>query len=310
MGRLSSITETNPAQQVTSVLVYAYDQHGRVLSETRTVNGVQYVLGFRYDAFGRLDQVTYPSLRTVNYTFDALGRISGVTTTKAGDPQQTVVSNVAYHPFGGVKAYTLGNGRAYTRGIDLDGRIQSYTLGGTEFTLGYDDASRILFITQTDNPPNPANSNTYGYDNLDRLASASLPGGTVYGYGYDAVGNRVNRNSDIYAYSATSNRLATITPPSGPVRNFVFDPNGSTTADGSNTYVYDVRGRMVQATSSIGVTSYQINALGQRIRKTNSQTDRVFHYDTSGRLIAETDPGGGMKRELLYLGDIPVGVVQ
>ena len=124
------------------------------------------------------------------------------------------------------------------------------------------------------------------------------------------MGNRVNRNSDIYAYSATSNRLATITPASGPVRNFVFDPNGSTTADGSNTYVYDVRGRMVQATSSIGVTSYQINALGQRIRKTNSQTDLVFHYDTSGRLIAETDPGGGMKRELIYLGDIPVGVVQ
>ena len=72
-----------------------------------------------------------------------------LTTTKAGGPQQTVVSNIEYHPFGGVKAYTLGNGRAYTRGIDLDGRIQSYTLGGTEFTLGYDDASRILFITQT-----------------------------------------------------------------------------------------------------------------------------------------------------------------
>jgi YD repeat-containing protein len=310
IGRLSSITEANPANQVTSVFAYAYDQHGRVLSETRTVNGVQYVLGYRYDAFGRLDQLTYPSTRTVNYTFDALGRVSGVTTTKAGDPQQTVVSNVTYHPFGGVKAYTLGNGRAYTRGIDLDGRIQSYTLGGTEFTLGYDNASRILFITQTNNPPNLANLNTYGYDNLDRLTSASLPGGTEYGYGYDAVGNRVNRNSDIYAYSATSNRLDKITPASGPVRNFAFDDNGSTTADGVNTYVYDVRGRMVQATSSIGVTTYQINALGQRIRKTNSQTDRVFHYDTKGRLIAETDPGGGLKRELLYLGDIPVGVVQ
>jgi hypothetical protein len=36
----------------------------------------------------------------------------------------------------------------------------------------------------------------------------------------------------------------------------------------------------------------------------------VFHYDTGGRLIAETDPGGALKRELIYLGDIPVGVVQ
>ena len=57
-------------------------------------------------------------------------------------------------------------------------------------------------------------------------------------------------------------------------------------------------------------TAYQVNALGQRIRKTNSSADTVFHYDTRGKLIAESDPGGGVKRELIYLGDIPVGVAQ
>ena len=90
----------------------------------------------------------------------------------------------------------------------------------------------------------------------------------------------------------------------------MLDPNGSTTSDGVNTYVYDTRGRMVHATSSIGATNYQVNALGQRIRKTNSQTDRVFHYDTQGKLIAETSPSGVLRRELIYLGDMPVGVVQ
>src|SRR5689334_21104570 len=104
--------------------------------------------------------------------------------------------------------------------------------------------------------------------------------------------------------------ISSITPLSGPVRSFSFDANGSTTADGNNTYGYDTRGRMVSATSSIGTTSYQVNALGQRVRKTNTQTDRIFHYDLRGHLIAETDPGGGLKREIIYLGDIPVGVVQ
>lgn len=160
---------------------------------------------------------------------------------------------------------------------------------------------------------NPANTNTYAYDALDRLTGAVLPT-TPYAYSYDAVGNRTSRtagsSTDNYTYSSSSNRIASIAPASGPVRNFTFDNNGSTTADGLNTYAYDTRGRMVQAVSAIGATSYQVNALGQRIRKTNSQGDTVFHYDTQGRLIAETSPAGALKRELIYLGDIPVGVVQ
>src|SRR2546427_9484153 len=35
IGRLTSITEMNPANQVTSQLAYAYDLHGRVTGETR-----------------------------------------------------------------------------------------------------------------------------------------------------------------------------------------------------------------------------------------------------------------------------------
>ena len=135
-----------------------------------------------------------------------------------------------------------------------------------------------------------------------------------YGYGYDAVGNRLTKTvgaaTDTYAYSPTSNRIASIAPASGGLRSFTFDANGSTVADGNNNYVYDARGRMVQAVSAAGTTGYQVNALGQRVRKTNSAGDTVFTYDTRGHLIEESDPGGTVKREYLYLGDIPVGVVQ
>jgi YD repeat-containing protein len=309
VGRLGSITETDPVNQVTSQIAYAYDLHGRVSAETRTVSGVQYLLSYAYDSAGRLTGMTYPRGRTVGYSFDALGRISQVSTTK-NNQSQVVVQAVAYHPFGGVKSFTLGNGQAYSRSIDLDGRIATYTLGAQSFGIGYDAASRIEFISELGTP---ANSNTYGYDSLDRLTQAVTPS-TPYAYSYDAVGNRTSRSAgsstDTYAYSAASNRITSITPSSGPVRSFVFDANGSTTVDGNNTYAYDTRGRMVQATSSLGPTSYQVNALGQRIRKTNSLGDTLFHYDTRGRLIGETDPAGELKRELIYLGDIPVGVVQ
>lgn len=174
----------------------------------------------------------------------------------------------------------------------------------------YDLAGRIETITETLNPPN---TNTYGYDVLDRLTSAAIPG-TSYGYTYDAVGNRLTRtagaSTDTYAYGSSSNRIASITPPSGPVRNFTLDANGSTTADGNNTYGYDIRGRMVQAVSGAGTTDYKVNALGQRMRKTTGSADTVFHYDSGGRLIAESSPSGTLKREVIYLGDIPVAVVQ
>jgi YD repeat-containing protein len=309
IGRLSSITETDAANQQTNLIQYTYTPQGRVSAETRTVGGVQYVLGYAYDTAGRLSALTYPSGRTLAYSFDALGRVSTINTT-FNSQTQPVVSDVAYQPFGGVKSYTLGNGQVYTRGYDQDGRINTYTLGAKSFSIGYDAASRIEFISEVGNA---ANINNYGYDSLDRLLSAVTPG-TPYGYTYDAVGNRRSKTAgaatDTLDYSTTSNRIATLTPATGPVRSFVFDGNGSTTNDGVNTYAYDVRGRMVQATSVIGPTSYQLNALGQRIRKSNSQGDTVFHYDTRGHLIAETSPTGALKREYIYLGDIPVGVVQ
>jgi RHS repeat-associated protein len=90
-----------------------------------------------------------------------------------------------------------------------------------------------------------------------------------------------------------------------------LDANGSTTSDAVNTFVYDTRGRMAQSTNSASlVTTYQVNALGQRIRKTNSNEDTVFIYDTWGKLIAENDASGTLKREFIYLGDVPVGGVQ
>ncbi|HEX6530118.1 MAG TPA: DUF6531 domain-containing protein [Burkholderiales bacterium] len=305
VGRLSSITERDATDAQTNLTQYAYDQHGRVLTAATTHAGVTYNVAYSYDSAGRLSGMTYPSGRTLAYLYDAAGRIGAINTTFSGQIRP-LVANVAYHPFGGVKSYTLGNGQTYTRAIDQDGRIASYTLGAQAFAIGYDAASRIEFISETGNPPN---TNTYGYDALDRLTSAVLPA-TPYAYSYDAVGNRLTKGGDVYSYASTSNRIASITPASGPARSFSFDANGSTTADGLNTYAYDVRGRMVQATSTIGATSYQLNALGQRIRKTNSAGDTVFHYDSGGRVIAETTPAGVRKREILYLGDIPVGVVQ
>ena len=42
--------ELDPAQAVIASLAYAYDQKGRITSDTRTINGVAYTTGYRYDS--------------------------------------------------------------------------------------------------------------------------------------------------------------------------------------------------------------------------------------------------------------------
>jgi hypothetical protein len=36
----------------------------------------------------------------------------------------------------------------------------------------------------------------------------------------------------------------------------------------------------------------------------------VFLYDLRGHLVAETSPAGAVKREYIYLNDIPLAVIQ
>jgi YD repeat-containing protein len=66
---------------------------------------------YAYDDDGNVTQVTYPSSRTVTYTRDTLGRISGVTTKKdSGSASVTLASDVAYQPFGPLQSLTYGKG--------------------------------------------------------------------------------------------------------------------------------------------------------------------------------------------------------
>jgi YD repeat-containing protein len=93
-------------------------------------------------------------------------------------------------------------------------------------------------------------------------------------------------------------------------RTYAYDAVGSVTADGATSFGYDARGRLVQTSNAGGATDYNVNAFGQRIRKTGSQADTVFHYDAQGRLIAESNAAGQILKEYIYLGDIPVAVLQ
>jgi YD repeat-containing protein len=308
-GHLTSLTEKNPAGTVITTTVYTYDQHGRLVTDTRLISGLNYTTSYIYDSFGRLGRVTYPSGRQLDYGFNAIGRISAINTNPAGGGSaQAVVHSVVYHPFGGVRGFTYGNGQTYSRTYDLDGRISGFTLPGQSHSLTYDADSRITGATYL---ANPAQSNTYGYDSLDRLTSA-ITQLTTYGFGYDANANRLTKTvgagTKTYVYPSTSNKLSAIS--GGGSWTYSHDANGSITADGTNTFSHDVRGRVVAASTAMGAVTYGLNALGQRYAKTVGGVTTIFHYEKEGRLIAESNPAGTGWVEYFYLGDVPVAVLK
>ena len=135
------------------------------------------------------------------------------------------------------------------------------------------------------------------------------------GYGYDLTGNRTSLTIGANNYNNTiasnSNRLTQMTGPTPKTNS--FDNNGSITADAVNQFNYDSRGRLTQSISALGTTNYGINALGQRVLKTRTGTqaiNTVYHYDLNGQLIAETDTAGVIKQETVYLGNMPLAVMQ
>lgn len=309
IGRLTRV-EDYRNNQITGSVQSSYDPQGRLLNQTRSVGSVAHTVSYVWAA-GRLASITLPSGRQVSYTRDGAGRISEVRLTDSapgGSGKSRVIArDISYHPLAGVSAYIDGAGQSHHRSIDQDGRIASYTLGGQTWLLNHDLAGRI---TAQFDVGNAIQSITYGYDAQDRLTSANPPN-TSYGYGWDASGNRISHtlgsSTRAYAIDPASNHLLSVG--SVPPRIYSHDANGSIISDGTNSFAYDGKGRLAQASTAAGVTAYQYNGLGERVRKTGS-TDVVYHYDPAGHLLAESTPDGRIAREYLWLDEVPLAVLQ
>jgi RHS repeat-associated protein len=267
--------------------VWAYDLLGRVTSKIQTVGAgggaKSFTIAYGYAA-GLLTSITYPSGRVVAVGHD----LQGQATSLAVDATP-ILSGGLYFPFGPARQWTWANGEPFERLFDEDGRIAGVTLGPS--TATYADLAQ-----------------SFGYDALDRLTSASIAAGQALGFTYDANSNRtgttVNGGSaTTYSYPGSSHKLSSLSGATS--RSFTYDAAGNLTLSAGVTYVYDGRGRLKQA----GAATYLVNGLGQRVKKT-AGTETYFAYDEAGRLIGEYDGTGSAIQEVVWLADTPVASVR
>ena len=332
IGELTKITDASG--QVT----YSYDSMGRKTGKTQVTGAKTFTVGYTWgdtgSALDKLTAITYPSGTRVNYSYDSYGDVSGIT----GNPPNAngvgtntgstlpMLSAITRNAESKLTGWTWSSTKTQAISYDANGQISAYNLGdstgtgsaaGIRRTVGRDNAGRITGYTHTNNgTPVSASDQGFGYDNLNRLVSATL-GATTTSYSYDATGNRSTKVIGATTYTntiaSTSNKL-TQAQDVGGTATIQHDAAGNITSDGINTFTYSDRGRMATMTNAGGTVTYSYNALEMRVGKTGPTalvpTGAAYYvYDEEGKLLGEYDANGVPIYETIYLG-VPVGVIK
>ncbi|WP_408952764.1 RHS repeat-associated core domain-containing protein [Lysobacter sp. Hz 25] len=297
-------------------LKYCYDRFGRVVRKVQSVDAQSFTLRYAYTPAGELSALTYPDGAVADYARDAQGRIVEIGVTPAGGVRSVLLNNVTYLPFGPATGWTYGNGRSLSRSYDLDYRAKTIFdpgAGGLSLAYGYNAVGEL---TELKDGLQSAFLAKYDYDALGRLKiTRDGPTGTpIETYGYDATGNRTSLlragTTTAYTYPATSHRLTEV---GGIARG--YDAVGNTTSiGGAKEFVYNSNDRMSQVKlGGVVSRSYRYNAKGERVAATNGASGgpvAVYTlYDEASHWIGDYDAIGTATQQVIWLGDLPVGVI-
>lgn len=278
-GKISSVI--SPDDVRTS---YAYDSYGRPYSVTQTIDGTSDSMIYRYDSFGQVRYLFYPTTpgynrftvahQYVNGELKSLSNVSscGISTAENGAIPSTCFGAVLWRA-------NARNSRGQLTDATYGGSLQDkrtyYPETGqlaTQITpagaTSYDYRIDGLLAKRTEN----GREESYDHDEVDRLtkwtlrkASAGALPTLVTDYTYDEIGNL----SQIRANNSTT---------FSGTYNWNNRPHALASSSLGFSYVYDGAGRQ---TSGAGRTiAYNSFNLPTTI---TTNTDETFDYDGNGQ---------------------------
>jgi RHS repeat-associated protein len=318
-GRLCGTSTTTSSQNVLSSTIYGYNPQGQVAvrRDITGIGGPEHWTGFDYDPMGRLTRIIYPSGVDVAYGYSA-GNLSSVTATVNGTIHDVAI-DIKYQPFGASSEWIYGNGLKRRYNYDLDGRITGISAGDSNSvsqSLTYQLNARDE-ITAITNAIDANLSQGYAYDPLSQLNGVTSAGLSTT-FKHDAVGNRSQRIDNgvalNYVIDPASNRV--VGGDGAQTYEFQYDGRGNRKwAHHHGNYIadygYDAFNRMSSVAyyngSSTTTTSYQYDALDQRVSKSNPSGTTRFIYADQNKLLAESGAAGW--KSYIWLGSELVGVV-
>lgn len=294
---------------------YGYNLDGQLAVQIKNIAGVTYSTYWSYDGLGNLLEESYGNENNkVIYEYDELNRVNAVK-FKTASSTQTIVSNVTYEPYGGIKNWTYGNGLSRQTSYDQDYRLIGITAPGVQNLSHQYNANN--WITQINNGLDNNKTTSYNYDLLGQLNLASSTQYTER-WQQDSNYNRTNRIGNTNAVTnyvlGQGNRLTSTT--GAEAKNFSYDVLGNLTQKtgyaGTVNYSYDGFNRLKSVNTGATV-SYDYDVFNLRSRKSGSGGTVNYIYAPDGRLLAESplssSQNGSLAKSYIWLGGQPIAVL-
>jgi RHS repeat-associated protein/uncharacterized repeat protein (TIGR01451 family) len=279
--------------------LYEYDNRGRSVKDTAWIDGSSYITQYQYDAMSRPVSMTYPNPggETVTTSYNP----QGLPATMSGS--SSYVSNASYDALGRIELLPLGaNGRRVDyvyypwNQLQGQGRLQQIKTGPVgsptelqDLLYTYDPVGNVLSIADS-KVSGGTQTQSFAYDALDRLASASATGGSAgqgqysESYTYDGIGNLTSKAGVSYTYpaagSARPHAVRRVTGSGGTAKTVQIRAYSTPCSDGVRaTMELWVNGSKQQTWTNVASTwtTYQQSV----ILSGNDQIEVVFTNDCS-----------------------------
>ena len=282
VGRVVSVVDA------AGTLKFAYDARGRVTQKTRcvNVNHKTYVTGFAYDSADRLTAMTYPDGFKVNFAYDGLGRVSGVTDGTG----RAIAADLTYTASGRLAGLAFGNGVQSSYSYDgLDRLVSQKTAkpGGTQvqnLAYTYDADSNVSTIADTVY----SDTQQFTYDSMNRLISATGAGYGTESYTYDVLGNLLTKGHAAFIMDSAHPERADCMIPNTPgvtscaqagmqAITMSYDARGNLTTYGNQQYGYDFENRLTaESNNGTQVEGNIYDFWGERVVQQTSIETRIY----------------------------------
>ncbi len=282
-----------------------FDARGLVVRQYQQTDSVNYLAEATYRLSGSIQTQTYPSVpgagnrRTVTYTNDNAGRLTSLNTPATTYAPGASVSAITYTAPGTMSSQTYGN--TLINAVTYNSRLQA---DGIKLGTAGNPASIVSIAYSYGTTANNGNvqsitynggglsySQSFGYDSLNRLTTASENGGANWSQtnGYDRYGNRWidlgGGNQSLYFTAGNQ------------ITGSSYDAAGNLLNDGTHSYVYDAENK-ISKVDNVNANVY--DGEGQRVRKLVGENLR-FVYGIGGQLIMEFNgSSGALTKEYIY----------